>query len=335
VDDDGDADFAVANQVGDKIAVHMNAGDGTFFPPVSYPIGNKPDSLAMGDLDNDGDLDIAAANFNSTSVGILINNGNGTFFFSQGLPVGSAQSVALGDFDGDGDLDIASANYGTANVSIIINHSTNDAAVFALAVNYPADDGPFCVAAGDIDGDGDVDLAVSNFLGDDVSLLTNNTIEGAPGTFAPPINIAVGDGPEYVALRDIDHDGDLDLIIANSIANTISIMRNTGDGTFSAASVNAVGTGPVWIDLGDLNGDGNVDLATANVVGNTASILLNPCSQTVAGDVTADGLVNIDDLLAVIDAWGACPSGACPADLVSSGVVDIDDLLFVIDHWSI
>jgi hypothetical protein len=49
------------------------------------------------------------------------------------------------------------------------------------------------------------------------------------------------------------------------------------------------------------------------------------------GDITGDGLVNIDDLLAVINAWGH--SGG-PADLTNDGIVNIDDLLFVITHWT-
>ena len=55
--------------------------------------------------------------------------------------------------------------------------------------------------------------------------------------------------------------------------------------------------------------------------------------------VGSDGEVNIDDLLAVISAWGPCPAppALCPANIVTAGasatVVDIDDLLAVISAW--
>jgi len=54
------------------------------------------------------------------------------------------------------------------------------------------------------------------------------------------------------------------------------------------------------------------------------------------GDVNGDGVVNVDDLLAVISAWGPCPAppASCPADLDNSGAVSVDDLLLVINHWS-
>ena len=57
---------------------------------------------------------------------------------------------------------------------------------------------------------------------------------------------------------------------------------------------------------------------------------------THPGDVNGDGHVNIDDLLLVINAWGACPPApaACPADVNHDAAVNIDDLLMVITHWS-
>jgi probable HAF family extracellular repeat protein len=54
---------------------------------------------------------------------------------------------------------------------------------------------------------------------------------------------------------------------------------------------------------------------------------------THLGDVTGDALVNVDDLLAVINAWGAC-GPPCAADLTNDGQVNVADLLLVINHWS-
>ncbi len=58
----------------------------------------------------------------------------------------------------------------------------------------------------------------------------------------------------------------------------------------------------------------------------------------VPGDVTGDGHVNINDLLAVINAWGPCPQlpQSCPADIAPCGgdhTVNFQDLLFVINNW--
>ncbi|MCI0630412.1 MAG: DUF3466 family protein [Phycisphaerales bacterium] len=65
------------------------------------------------------------------------------------------------------------------------------------------------------------------------------------------------------------------------------------------------------------------------------SFVLQPIVP-VMGDATGDGLVNVNDLLAVISAWGTCPlpPATCPADLNGNGAVGIDDLLIVINNWT-
>lgn len=54
-----------------------------------------------------------------------------------------------------------------------------------------------------------------------------------------------------------------------------------------------------------------------------------------AGDTNGDAVTNIDDLLRIINSWGACPADPphCAADITANGVVDIDDLLAVINNW--
>ena len=71
-----------------------------------------------------------------------------------------------------------------------------------------------------------------------------------------------------------------------------------------------------------------VSSATSN------EISIVPGGVTVIADINGDGLVNVDDLIAVINGWGACQTPACPADLNGNGAVDIDDLLTVINNWS-
>jgi hypothetical protein len=68
-------------------------------------------------------------------------------------------------------------------------------------------------------------------------------------------------------------------------------------------------------------------------------IVTEPIGSPCPADINADGVVNVDDLLAVISAWGNCavPPAACPANIVNTGTsanrVDVDDLLAVISAW--
>ena len=52
------------------------------------------------------------------------------------------------------------------------------------------------------------------------------------------------------------------------------------------------------------------------------------------GDVTCNGLIDVDDLLAVINKWSVPLTGCDPADITCNGLVDVDDLLEVINNWS-
>jgi probable HAF family extracellular repeat protein len=109
----------------------------------------------------------------------------------------------------------------------------------------------------------------------------------------------------------------------------------------------------VLLDAGAQGGLENWILAQANDVSDDGSVIVGwghpaqfaPAQPFIAiipttktpGDINGDGVVNVIDLLAVISAWGPCPSPpappACPADVFTDGVVNVADLLFVINHW--
>lgn len=57
-------------------------------------------------------------------------------------------------------------------------------------------------------------------------------------------------------------------------------------------------------------------------------------AAAMPGDVTGDGVVGIDDLLAVLAAWGSCAERVCPADCDGDGLVGASDLLIVLGNWS-
>ncbi len=65
-------------------------------------------------------------------------------------------------------------------------------------------------------------------------------------------------------------------------------------------------------------------------------ITIDITAPTTPGDTNGDGVVDVDDLIAVILGWGPCPAppAPCPADVNDSGTVDVDDLIMVILNWS-
>lgn len=122
-----------------------------------------------------------------------------------------------------------------------------------------------------------------------------------------------GTGPQGVVAADLNGDGKTDLVTANSLANTVSVLLGNGDGTFRVNVDYPAGSSPVAVTMGDFNNDGKLDLAVANHVSttNTVSVLLgngdgtfqtplmynggNSPTSIAAGDVNNDG--NTDLLL--------------------------------------
>jgi hypothetical protein len=93
-------------------------------------------------------------------------------------------------------------------------------------------------------------------------------------SFLGPVNYPVGLGPQAVAAADFNGDGRLDLAVANSGDNTVSVRLGNGDGTFQAAQNFATGLGPRSLAVGDFNGDGKLDVVTANANDVDVSVLL-------------------------------------------------------------
>ena len=93
------------------------------------------------------------------------------------------------------------------------------------------------------------------------------------GSFAAPLNFAVGDAPVSVAVGDFTGDGDLDLATANAFADEVSVLIGDGAGSFAAPSNFAAGGGPQSVAVGDFDGDGDLDLAVADFFVDGVSVL--------------------------------------------------------------
>jgi hypothetical protein len=161
-------------------------------------------------------------------------------------------------------------------VSVLLGHgdgSFGPASDFAIGGFNPTS-----VGVADLNGDGKLDLAVTASNGDGSIPFVSILLGDGNGAFGAPAQFLVGSDPKSVVIGDFNHDGKLDLAIANNLSDNVSILLGDGTGNFNTATNFPVGSpGPSSIAAGDFNGDGNLDLAVANSgsgIGSTTSILM-------------------------------------------------------------
>ncbi len=310
VNGDGTADLVVADVVGNDVSVLLGNGDGSFQPARSFAAGTRPYALALADFNGDGVPDLAVVDSpisGSGTVSVLLGTGDGSFQPAQTFAVGShPASVAVGDFNGDGRPDLAVADFGSSGQGsdIRVLLGTGDGS-FQPAGTYAVGRSSVFVMAGDLNGDGALDLAVANQSSNDVSVLLGN----GDGSFQSAPHFAAGIQPAAVALGDFNGDGIPDLAVANAGSNDVSVLLGNGDGSFQPAVTYAAGSDPQAIAVGDFNGDGIPDLAVANYGGGTITVLLGNGDGTFRATAPLGG--------------GTHPNAIVVADFNGDGIPDL------------
>lgn len=161
--------------------------------------------------------------------------------------------IVLCDVDQDIDLDVVVSNRSDDRVTVLANDGTGD---LSAGLEVAVGDRPTCIAAGDLDGDGQVDLVVGNETGQDASILV-----GGGGGLALTGAVALQEAPRHVVLFDYDADGMLDLSTTPEAQADLELHRNLGAGAFAPAIfVGGAFHTPFHHTAGDLDLDGLTDL---------------------------------------------------------------------------
>lgn len=231
------------------------------------------------------------------------------------------QDVVVADFDEDGVDDLLSADNGAGTITRLRGLGAAGVGSGGFAnVSYPAGTQPRSLAVDDFDDDGILDAAVTVSTG--VAVLLGGGAGGVGnGTFGTATVYPAGTNPQGVAACDFDEDGIVDLAVANSSSNNVSILLGLGaggigTGAFAAPANVATGTNPSQLVVGDFDENGIWDLAVTNnnAASNSVSVLLG---------LGAGGHGNGTFAAAVNHAVGANPRGLAATDFNLDGVTDL------------
>src|SRR4029077_3382090 len=234
-DRNGALDLVTANSQG-TLSVLLGNGGGSFRPRTDLAVGGSPHSVAVGDFNGDGRLDVVTAKQLTDSVSVLLGQGDGTFarplIFAASGQNFTPQSLALGDVNGDGKLDLAIKSVSFLDsdafqLGVLLGRGDGTFQAPLLGAAQP--DGSGDLALGDFNNDGRLDAAVADQLGPpsgNLSVFAGN----GDGTFQSLIRLDLltgGNDPQGVGGADLNGDGLVDLVAANSSSNTVGVLVNT------------------------------------------------------------------------------------------------------------
>ena len=287
----------------------------------ALPLARVGVSATVGDFDADGHSDLIVPNINRAGVVVLLGDGAGGLAAPLFTPLpsgGSVLAAAAGDLNGDAKLDAIAGTIDDTGGAIRVLLGKGDG-TFTLGqrINYSSST-LMQVALGDLDGDGDLDIAatVDQPIGDTVEVVINKggATFGKPIVYAPEFSVPIDD----LDLADADGDGDLDLVY---LAGCATVRLNGGDGTFGD-QICSTGLGGVAQTVADFDGDGVADIAVGDASGGHILVgrgdgnghftvtaqyanIGRQVNAIASGDFTGDGVI---DLVASADAYFSTPT---------------------------
>ena len=327
-DNDGDLDLYLSNGASTANKLFRNDGGGSFTDVTAPPLDDAGTGMgvAWGDYDNDGDLDLYLANSNGANK-LIRNNGGGSFSDATSGPLGDGgygYGCAWGDYDNDGDLDLYLANGGSTGDNRLFRNDgsgTFTDAASPLVKNTGPSTG---VAWGDYDGDGDIDLYVTNN-----NPYRNKLFRNEIGTSNHWLHInLVGTTCNVSAI------GARVRVVAGGVSQTREISG--GSGMCSQNSLTAeFGLGfNVVVDTLQVQWPSAKSTDTyTNLPVDTLLTLYQ--GGLARGDANGDGVVNIGDVVFLVTYLyrnGPAPNPVWVGDANSDGVIDVGDIVYLVAY---
>jgi adhesin/invasin len=323
VDGDGDRDLGVgvSNRQGVRrgVGVMINAGDGTFAPPVLYPAPSSSGPLALVDVDGDVALDVVVVDGIDDVLGVLLGDGLGGFGTETTYPADTffPISLAVGDMNHDDAPDAVIGGI-EGEGSLLLNQGDGTFERAPIDVDLGAGGVQTHVTIADLQGDGHPDIAATSSNG-----WVTPVFGQGDGAFRLGGRFGAGVGPEGVAAGDLDGDGRQDLVVIGN-PGTVTPLYGSGDGRFLGYPVVTLADGGIFVSAlaaTDLSGDGLPDLAVgggSGGIGAARGVPTLPPSLAISLNRGGGRFGPAEAYLLPSD-----PTGIATADFDGDGILDL------------
>jgi hypothetical protein len=293
-DGDGDVDVLAGSNEDGVIAWYENDGEvpPAFARRVVSTAAPGVRAVFAADVNGDGNTDfLSASTFGLDKIAWYESDGMIDPDFVEHVisttAIGST-SVHAADVDGDGDTDVLSSSGFDNKIAWYENDGAAAPAFTEHAITLSATFARWVTTA-DIDGDGDADVLSAASSADEIAWYDNDGLR-SPSFTKRAISTSAA-GASHVSVADMDGDGDLDVLSASNLSDTIALHRNDSPQVSELCPA-------------DLDSSGDVGFRDLLIV----LVAWGECGPgPCIADIDDDGAVSATDLVWVLQGWGACP----------------------------
>lgn len=302
---DGILDIALTIRASTDLILLRGVGDGSFEAYQTHVL-NAGGDLIGHDFNDDGAMDLLSVR--SSSVTTLINQGDGTFSdqIEYSVPnAGSNLHNAIGDIDGDGDADLVMVERedGVDFIRVLGNVGFG---IFTQQQRFSTQGLVEGIVVANLSQGSLPDIVLSRLTFQGEIAYGASVYRNTGGVFAHhAYSVLLRSRTGSMIAGDFDQDGDQDVAVAMLLADSVSVLENTGDGRFFGVSLAAYGSNLRGSSLFDVDRDGDQDVIALERDANEVRVFLNDGNGDFGAGMSFDnGLGNSPHDLAIADLSG-------------------------------
>lgn len=232
-------------------------------PTHRFLTGVHPNDATVGDFDGDGDEDLVVPGLVSPQLTTLWNDKDGLRYVLESPLDAGASGAQAADIDADGSDELLLSNREWAEIRVFETTGAAWTEIQSIAV-----DGAEQITPGDLDGDGNLDLAITRFDHDDVVLAFGD----GSGAFPGRVNVSVGEGPQPLAILP----GSSPIIaVGETHGDAVALLGRDGEQWVVHARLDS----PAWptsLHPADIDGDSEAELVGAGNLGDAIFVIHSP-----------------------------------------------------------